>query len=82
MLFQGTTDDEMEQSQSPHPLFPQGFTCWVIRGHALPCKTLLSRPKVGRFCEGVKRVQVDDYSTSKQNASMTVGKSHVLNIMY
>ncbi len=84
-LFRGQTwmkwtEIFMGQSQPPGPPFPLGFTPRVLQLHVLPCRTLLSGPKVARFCEGVKKVwpvQVGGYSTIKQNASTTVSKSWV-----
>ncbi len=46
-----------EESWPPGPPFPPGFTPRVIRCYVLPCKTLLSGPKVARFCEGMNKVQ-------------------------
>ena len=74
------TEIFMEQSQPPGPSFPPGLTPRVLWHYALPCKTLSSRPKVARFCEGVKKARQGDYSTSKQNASITVGKSRPLHL--
>ncbi len=50
------TETFVEQSQPPGPSFPPGFTPWVIQCYVLPCNTLLSRPKVARFCKGVNEV--------------------------
>ncbi len=69
------TETFTEQSQPLGPSFPPGFTSWVLWHNALPCKTLSSRPKVARFCEGVKKARQGDYLTRKQNASPTVGNS-------
>ncbi len=44
-------------SQPPGPPFPLCYTHQILLHYALPCKTPLSRPKVARFCQGVKKVQ-------------------------
>ena len=69
------TETFTEQSQPLGPSFPPGFTPRVLRHYAPPCKTLSSGPRVARFCEGVKKARQGDHSTSKQNASPTVGNS-------